>query len=74
MLNFLVKEVNSPEVDDIKNKFYILDEKKNGVVDITKYQSHIDPSYLNSLNTINEKKNTENDSNENLFGDSVLNL
>ena len=73
VLNFLVKEVNSPEVDDIKNKFYILDEKKNGVVDITKYQSHIDPSYLNSLNTINEKKNTENDSNENLFGDCVLN-
>ena len=46
ILGLLVKEVNSAEVEELNNKFYILDEKKNGVVDIAKYKSHIDPALL----------------------------
>ena len=72
ILTFLVKEINSPEVDELNNKFYILDEKKNGVVDIAKYQSHIDPALLKNVNTMNEKKNID-DSNENLFSECILN-
>ena len=72
ILGFLVKEVNSAEVDELNNKFYILDEKKNGVVDIAKYKSHIDPAMLSNVNTINERKNIDDDSNENLFSDCVL--
>ena len=46
-------------MEELNNKFYILDEKKNGVVDIAKYQSHIDPALLKNVNTMNEKKNID---------------
>ena len=68
ILGLLVKEVNSAEVEELNNKFYILDEKKNGVVDIAKYKSHIDPALLS---TVNERRNINDD--DNLFSDCLLN-
>ena len=68
ILGLLVKEVNTAEVEELNNKFYILDEKKNGVVDIAKYKSHIDPALLS---TVNERRNINDD--DNLFSDFLLN-
>lgn len=69
MIQFLVKEVQTPEVEELRNKFYIMDNKKNGVVDLAKYVSHIDTKAIASADST--KKNQESDSN--LFGDCLLN-
>ena len=71
IIQFLVKEVQTPELEELRNKFYILDEKKTGVVDLTKYQSHIDLKSLNNLNTVSSVRGDEVDSN--LFADCLLN-
>ena len=41
---------------------------ENGVVDIAKYKSHIDPALLS---TVNERRNINDD--DNLFSDCLLN-
>ena len=70
ILTFVVKDVQGTDIEDIKKKFYILDEKKNGVVEISKYQSHIDPSSL--TNFMKKQEESNNESNE-LFADCLLN-
>lgn len=60
IIRFLVKEIHSPELEDLKNKWYILDEKKNGVVDIAKYQSVIDPTMIHKLQTQPTSKKQDN--------------
>ena len=70
ILTFIVKDVQGTDIEDIKKKFYILDEKKNGVVEISKYQSHIDPSSL--TNFMKKQEESNNESNE-LFADCLLN-
>ena len=70
ILTFVVKDVQGTDIEDIKKKFYILDEKKNGVVEISKYQSHIDPSSL--TNFVKKQEESNNESNE-LFADCLLN-
>ena len=41
ILTFIVKDAQgNNEIDEIKRKFYILDDNKKGVVEISKYQSH----------------------------------
>ncbi len=37
------------EIDEIKKNFYILDDNKNEVVEISKYQSYIDPTSINTI-------------------------
>ena len=70
ILTFVVKDVQGTDIEDIKKKFYILDEKKNGVVEISKYQSHIDPSSI--TNFMKKQEESNNESNE-LFADCLLN-
>ena len=72
IMTFIVKDISGNDIDDIKKKFYILDEKKTGVVEISKYQSIIEPSYLNNIVKKQEKINNNNESNE-LFADCLLN-
>ena len=70
ILTFIVKDVQGTDIEDIKKKFYILDEKKNGVVEMSKYPSHIDPSSIS--NFIKKQEESNNESNE-LFADCLLN-
>ena len=72
ILTFIVKDAQgNNEIDEIKRKFYILDDNKNGVVEISKYQSHIDPISINSI-VKKQEDNNYNESHE-LFGDCILN-
>lgn len=52
ILKILIKEVDIPKVEVLRQKFYIMDNKKNGVVDIGKYKSDIiEPLSIELANT-----------------------
>ena len=78
ILSFIVKEINLPEIENIKKNFYILDKRKNGNIELSRFNSHIDEESINENGNI--KKGTNdisseiiNKNNNNIFSDCLLN-
>ena len=75
ILSFIVKEINLPEIENIKKNFYILDNKKNGNIELSRFNSHLDAESLNEKikKDINENSSEKIINNNNIFSDCLLN-
>lgn len=70
IIKFLIKEIDIPELEVLRHKFYIMDTKKTGIVDISKYKSDIvEPVCSEMTNTCIDS----NDKSNKIFSNYLIN-